>query len=46
MYIYILIKNGHYHSVHRTYEAAYETIHNQYFDSDFPNEYEILEERI
>lgn len=46
MYVYVLIKNGRYHSVHRSYEGARETIEGQAYFSDFPDDYEIIEERI
>lgn len=46
MIVYVLIKNGRFYGVYKYYEAVLEAIHNQYFDSDFPNEYEILQERI
>lgn len=46
MYVYVLLKNGKYMGVYRSYEAACEAKSNQYFDSDFPPVYEILEERI
>ena len=46
MLIYVLFKNGKYVGVYRSYEAAYEAKRNQYYDSDFPPVYEILEEQI
>ena len=46
MVVYVLIKNGRFYGVFRTYEDAEETKRNQYFNSDYPDEYEILTERI
>lgn len=42
MTVYVLIKNGRFYDVFRTYEEANETKRNQYFISDFLDEYEIL----
>lgn len=46
MYVYVLLKNGRFYGVYRCYEAADEASHYQYFDSDFPDEYEIIEYKI
>ena len=46
MFVYVLLKNGRYVGVYRHYESAREAIWNQCYDSRFPDEYEILEERI
>lgn len=42
MEVFVLIKNGRFYGVYRRYEGALEAKRNQYFDSDFPDEYEII----
>lgn len=42
MTVFIVFRDGVFRSVHRTYEGAEEYIQNQYFDSDFLHEYEIV----
>lgn len=44
MTVYVLFKNGRFEGVYRSYEAAQERISQMPFFSDFPAEYEILEE--
>ena len=46
MLVYVLLRNGRFVGVYRNYESAREAIWYHVHDSRFPDDYEILEERI